>query len=97
LSVETESADPVSMLNFYRLLLHARRELAGPFVWVNVDHPDCLAFQRGTSLIVLNAGASTVELPDELVDGRQLWLSSQPDATANRLPSDTCVWLSAAG
>jgi hypothetical protein len=47
-------------------------------------------------LIVTNFGADAVELPADLVAGRSLILASQPDATRQLLPSDSCSWLSPA-
>ncbi|HEY7626658.1 MAG TPA: glycoside hydrolase family 13 protein [Ilumatobacteraceae bacterium] len=95
LSVEREEADPNSMLRFYRHLLATRPQLTGDLKWVDSPHPDCLAFERDGTLVVLNTGAAAVDLPDSLVAGRALLLASQPDATARRVPSDTCVWLRA--
>lgn len=95
LSMERQDADPESMLNFYRHLLAARPQLTGDLKWVDMADPGCLAFERDGTLVVLNVGAGPVELPAALVAGRTLALASQPDATAQLLPSDTCMWLTA--
>lgn len=95
-SVEAEAGDPDSMLSFYRRLLATRPQLSGDLRWVEMEHPDCLAFERGGALVVLDVGAEAVDLPGELVSGRSLMFASQPEATAQRLPSDTCVWLTPA-
>jgi alpha-glucosidase len=96
LSVAHEAADPQSMLSWYRILMAHRPMLSGDLAWVETGHADCLAFERAGVLIVLNVGADVAELPAALVAGRTVVLATQPDATAQRLPSDTCVWLSAA-
>ena len=59
-------------------------------------HPDCLAFERDGALIVLNAGPGAVELSADLTSGRSVVLASQPTATPQHVPSDTCIWLSPA-
>lgn len=94
LSVEREDDEPDSMLNLYRRLLAMRRELAGDLTWVEIGDADCLAFRRGDVLVVANVGPATVELPSEHVGERVVLFASHPEATAERLPTDTCVWLS---
>ncbi|MGZ4738531.1 MAG: alpha-amylase family glycosyl hydrolase, partial [Ilumatobacteraceae bacterium] len=94
-SVEKEAADPDSMLSWYRILLAHRPLLSGDLVWIETGNTNCLAFERDGVLIVLNAGADDVDLPAALVAGRSVMLATQPDTTPQRLPSDTCVWLSA--
>jgi hypothetical protein len=84
------------MLSWYRILMAHRPMLSGDLTWVETGHADCLAFERAGVLIVLNVGADVAELPAALVAGRTVILATQPDATPQRLPSDTCVWLSAA-
>ena len=93
-SAESEAADPTSMLSWYRTLMAHRPLLSGDLTWVDTGSDDCLAFDRGGVLVVLNVGAETVELPAELVAGRSIILATQPETTASQLPSDTCVWLS---
>ena len=95
-SVEREAADPQSMLSWYRTVLANRRLLSGGLEWVDVDLPECLAFERDGALVVTNVGAEAFDLPAGLVAGRSLILASQPDATPTHIPSDTCVWLSPA-
>jgi alpha-glucosidase len=94
LSAEHEAADPTSMLSWYRTLMAHRRSLSGDLKWVDVDNSDCLAFERDGLLVVLNLGSETVDLPAELVAGRSVVIATQPETTPQRLPSDTCVWLS---
>jgi alpha-glucosidase len=93
-SVERESADPGSTLNLYRRLLTARRQLAGDLTWVEIGDPNCLAFRRGDVLVVANVGPDTVELPSQHGGDRVVMFASHPEATAARVPSDSCVWLS---
>lgn len=95
-SVEREAADPHSMLAWYKTLLAHRPLLTGGLSWVEVDLPECLAFERDGVLILTNFGADAVDLPAELVAGRSVILATQPDATAQQLPSDTCMWWSPA-
>jgi alpha-glucosidase len=96
LSVEQQAGAPRSMLTWYRTLLAHRPLLSGDLTWVETDQPDCLAFDRGGALIVLNAGPGAVELSDDLTSGRSVILASQPTATPQQVPSDTCVWFSPA-
>jgi alpha-glucosidase len=91
-----QARDPNSMLAWYRTLMAHRPLLSGDLKWVDLDLPECLAFERDGTLIVTNVGPEAVDLPAELVVGRSVILASQPDATATYLPSDTCVWLSPA-
>jgi alpha-glucosidase len=95
-SVEREAADPSSMLAWYRTLLAHRKLLSGKLKWVEIDLPECLAFERDGVLVVANVGVDDVELPAELVAGRSVILATQPETTPQHLPSDTCVWLSPA-
>jgi len=92
--VEREAADPNSMLSWYCTLLAHRPLLSGDLEWVDVDLPECLAFERDGALVVANVGSEAFELPEALVEGRTVILASQPDATATQIPSDTCIWLS---
>ena len=96
LSVEHQVADPHSMLAWYKTLLAHRPLLSGDLIWVDIDLPECLAFERDGALIIANVGADEVEVPGELVAGRSVILASLPEATAQHLPSDTCIWLSPA-
>jgi alpha-glucosidase len=93
-SVATEIDDAGSMLHLYRTLLTHRPMLSGDLLWVEIADPNCLAFKRNGVLVVANVGSATVELPAELVAGRSVILATRPDTTSQRLPSDTCVWLS---
>ena len=56
-SVEREAADPQSMLAWYRTLLAHRPLLSGGLKWVDIDLPECLAFERDGALVVTNVGA----------------------------------------
>ena len=94
LSVEHQVADPHSMLAWYRTLLAHRPLLTGDLQWIDVDHHDCVAFERDGVLIIANVGPQPVDLPATLVSGRSIILASQPETTLQELPSDTCVWLS---
>jgi alpha-glucosidase len=91
-----QAADPHSMLAWYRSLLAHRPLLSGDLKWVDLDLPECLAFERDGMLIITNVGPEAVELPADMVAGRSVILASQPETTNPYLPSDTCVWLSPA-
>ena len=95
-SAEREAAGPHSMLAWYKTLLAHRPLLTGSLTWVEVDLPECLAFERDGVLIVTNFGADALELPAQLVADRSVILATQAEATARHLPSDTCMWLSPA-
>jgi alpha-glucosidase len=98
LTVAAQSGVPGSTLEFYRSTLAARGELAttaGEEVEL-LDLPgpggaDVLAFRRGPLLVVLNCGATPVDLPaGDLV----LASGELPDSGAGRrLPPDTAAWL----
>ncbi len=94
LSVERQAGDANSMLSWYRTLLAHRRLLSGALTWVDTGSGDCLAFERGGVLIVLNVGSGAVELPAALVAGRSVIIATHPETTPHVLPSDSCVWLS---
>jgi alpha-glucosidase len=96
LSAAHQLADPQSMLAWYRTVLAHRPLLTGDLTWVDTDLAECVAFERDGVLILVNVGPDVVELPAALVSGRSLILASQPDATMQQLPSDTCVWMSPA-
>jgi alpha-glucosidase len=96
LSAEHQVADPRSMLAWYRTVLAHRPLLSGDLKWVDTDLAECVAFERDGALILANVGPDAIELPAALVSGRSLILASQPDATMQLVPSDTCVWMSPA-
>ncbi|HEY0518519.1 MAG TPA: glycoside hydrolase family 13 protein, partial [Ilumatobacteraceae bacterium] len=91
-SVEREVADPHSMLAWYRTLMSHRRLLSGDLQWVDVDLPECLAFERDGVLVIANVGSEPVDLPATLTAARSVILATQPETTLTHLPSDTCVW-----
>jgi alpha-glucosidase len=89
LTVEAQTGDPASTLEFYRDALRVRRD----FAWTAGDEvelldlgEDVLGFRRGPLTVVLNCGVAPVELPDG-----ELVLASGP--IDGKLPPDTAVWL----
>lgn len=91
LSVDAQERDPDSTLAFYRRALAARREHAlgqGDTVQPLAAEDDVLALQRGRITVVLNAGASPVELPEGEV------VIASGDLTDGLLPPDTAAWVS---
>jgi alpha-glucosidase len=100
--------DPSSMLSLYRAAAAWRRRLPdlggspdrspAPLEWVLEDHPTVVAFARGDVIVAINTGADAVALPAQLVQGRQVVLSSAMPTvgdvvTPDVLPGDTAVWL----
>ena len=90
LTVEAQTGDPSSTLEFYREALRARREFAwtaGDEVEVVEAGPDVLVLRRGPLTVVLNCGDAPVELPEG-----ELVLASGP-VEGSKLPADTAAWL----
>jgi len=90
LTVAAQSGAEGSTLEFYRAALAARRVHAhGTDVEVHVHGvgDDLLSFTRGGLTVILNAGASSVELPAGEV------VISSADLVEGRLPPDCTVWL----
>ena len=94
LSAEHQESDPGSMLAWYRQVLLARRDLTGAFRWVDVGE-QCVAFERGGDLIVLNPSNRSASIPGTVLQGRQPILASAAtdgDGENGMVPSDCCVW-----
>ncbi|GGO78787.1 glycoside hydrolase family 13 protein [Nonomuraea cavernae] len=91
LSVEAQTGDPASTLEFYRRALACRRELVGsiPYTieWLD-SAPDALFFTRGPLTCAINCGVEPVRLPPH---DRAL-IASGP-LEGEMLPTDTAVWL----
>ena len=92
-SRDIESRNPDSTLNLYRNALSLRRDLHlgdGSLAWwPEHDDEGAVAFVNGNTLVVMNMGESSVQLPD-----LPLMLGSAPDALegAGLRPNRT-VWL----
>ena len=89
LTVEAETGDDDSTLEFYRAALAVRRTFAttaGDDVELLDLGTDVVAFRRGPVTAVLNCGTSPVALP-----GGDVLLASGPVTT--ELPPSTAVWL----
>jgi alpha-glucosidase len=90
LTVAAQRNDPESTLSLFRRALRLRRALEGfqdaALEWVDTPG-DTVAYRRGDVLVLLNAGAEPVRLPEG-----EVLLSSGPlgDGT---VPADTAVWL----
>jgi alpha-glucosidase len=90
LTVAAQRNDPESTLSLFRRALRLRRALEGfqdaALEWVDAPG-DTVAYRRGDVLVLLNAGAEPVRLPEG-----EVLLSSGPlgDGT---VPADTAVWL----
>ncbi|MFC0038703.1 glycoside hydrolase family 13 protein [Actinomadura rayongensis] len=89
LTAEAQSAEPDSMLAFYRRALRKRRalpsDLPDSIEWV--DSPgESLAFRRGPLTCVVNFGSEPVKVPS----GHRV-LTSEP--VGDLLPGGTAVWL----
>ena len=92
-SRDIEKRNPDSTLNLYRNALSLRRELRlgdGSLAWwPEHDGEGLVAFVNGSTLVVMNMGESSVQLPD-----LPLLLGSAPDALeGNRLRPNRTVWL----
>ncbi len=90
LTVEAQTGDPTSTLEFYRDALKARREFAwtaGESVEIVESGADVLAFRRGPLTVVLNCGETPVELP-----AGELLMASGP-VEDDKLAPDTAAWL----
>ncbi|GAA2269100.1 glycoside hydrolase family 13 protein [Nonomuraea roseoviolacea subsp. roseoviolacea] len=93
LSVEAQTGDPASTLEFYRAALACRREVMRDvphaIEWLD-SHEDALVFRRGSLVCALNCGTDAVPLPPH----ERVLLASGP-LTDDLLPPDTAVWLQA--
>jgi alpha-glucosidase len=92
-AVDTEEADPTSMLALYRSALAERPALFGrhaPLTWVEVaGRPDVLAYRRGPVTVVAVCGPDPLDLPQEW--GRPVLASAPLDGA--RLPGGAGAWL----
>jgi alpha-glucosidase len=92
LTVAAQQAEPDSTLSLYTRALALRAsspDLHGSdFGWLEAPS-DCLAYQRGDVIVLLNAGVEPVPLPPGTV-----LLSSGPTPDG-QLPPDTASWTSA--
>ena len=93
LSVEKQESDINSTLNMYRKALAIRKAQAGlgdgPMQWLDLGR-DVLAFSRPNDFIcILNFG-NEIELPAH----KEVLIASGA-LSANKLPTDTAVWLRA--
>ncbi|NYG57005.1 glycoside hydrolase family 13 protein [Nocardioides perillae] len=89
LTVEAQEGVEGSTLEFYRSVLHTRRDFAttaGDEVDMVDLGDDVLAFRRGPVLAVLNCGSTPVDLPA----GEVIAASGPLDGS---LPGDTAAWL----
>ena len=97
LSVEVQQHDPASTLAFYRELLSTRRSLLGaqaPLQWIDVEHPDVLAFRRGDVIVVLNVGDAELDTGVLASKFARVLVSSEfGHDNPHRLPANTCCWL----
>lgn len=94
LTVEAETGDPGSTLEFYRRALAARREYAGPGLGETVElfepdgvGDDVLAFRRDGLTVVVNCGTTAVELPEGEV------LIASETLAGRTLPPNASAWL----
>jgi len=92
LTVAAQEAGPDSTLLLYRRALALRRATTdlqqNKFDWLNAPD-ECLAYRRGSVLVVLNSGGSAVPLP-----AGEVMLGSGPLGDGV-LPANTAVWLRA--
>ncbi|WP_459975205.1 glycoside hydrolase family 13 protein [Nocardioides pyridinolyticus] len=89
LTVEAETGDDASTLEFYRAALAVRRTFAttaGDDVEILDLGPDLVAFRRGPVTAVVNCGTAPVALP-----AGDVLMASGP--VSAELPPNTAVWL----
>jgi alpha-glucosidase len=92
LTVESETADPDSMLSLYRHALRARHAepafTTDAFAWLPAP-PGVLCYRRGTDVtVVINVSAEAAELPPY-----EAILAASHPVTGEVLPPGTGVWL----
>jgi alpha-glucosidase len=92
LTVESETADPDSMLSLYRHALRARHAepafTTDAFTWLPAP-PGVLCYRRGTDVtVVINVSAEAAELPPY-----EAILAASHPVTGDVLPPGTGVWL----
>ncbi|HEX4256126.1 MAG TPA: alpha-amylase family glycosyl hydrolase [Streptosporangiaceae bacterium] len=92
LTVETENADPASMLSLYRHALQVRHaELAfttDAFTWLAAP-PDVLCYRRGADVtVMINVSGEPAELPPH-----EAILAASHPIRGDVLPPGTGVWL----
>jgi alpha-glucosidase len=92
--VDTQAADPASMLSLHRAAIATRRSESGlrdaAFAWLEISGAGnhVLAFSRGDVACVVNFGAEPASLPQH-----SAVLLASGDLLDGRLPTDTAVWL----
>jgi len=88
-----QHGDPRSMLSLYRSLTRLRRDrfdADAPLVWMDVDAEGVLAFVRGRTLCVVNAGATAFRVPaDWAVGALVIATASSPAGT---VACDSTAW-----
>ena len=105
-AVASQDADPRSMLTLYRSALRARGErlrgMDDRIVWIDDLGDDVVAFDRGTVRVVLNLSGDELVLPEQMIAGRRIVLSSEPEHGQDHredhdnpalIPVDGAVWL----
>ncbi|GAA4265535.1 glycoside hydrolase family 13 protein [Frondihabitans peucedani] len=87
---DTETGDPASTLELYRLALDTRSRFSlgsGSVEWLSGYGPDVVAFRNGEVTVIANTGTVPVELPV----AEELLATVPLDGAA--LPADAAVWL----
>ena len=109
LTIQAQSADPESTLNFYRRTLALRKSEAslgeGSLAWLNTADADVLAFQRGQGdsalVAVINLGDNLVHLPSHFgievlaTSGDAVAVLDTSDGQHVVIGGETAVWLRA--
>jgi alpha-glucosidase len=89
-SVDAQTGDPASTLEFYRHALSLRKTLAlgtGTLEWLAADNPAVLSFARGDIRVMANISQAEVALPENA----RILLSSAPLSDLTIQP-DVTVW-----
>ena len=96
-SVESEIVDPLSTLNLYRRLLHARRNVNGDLVLVDSHQEDVMIFRRGGGFhCAINTGDTSFPLGQYFPECTVIISSDmRPGGKNEFLPPNCAVWFTA--
>ncbi|MDR6509080.1 glycoside hydrolase family 13 protein [Arthrobacter oryzae] len=98
LARDAQTEQPSSHLNLYRRMLAMRRDLdlgRGSLAWLDGWCTDrSLAFLNGSTLVVMNVGWDSMDLPSGRVLLRSSRAAEETHEGAHRLGSGETVWLS---
>ena len=97
-AADAQGATPTSTLALYENLIAQRSEFFDPTAeleWLDVEHPELLAFRRGRALCVVNFSDSDVVLPGGFDAFGPDAFGSVTVGENTILPANSAVWLAA--